>query len=75
MKYVCRKELLFDNLADPYQMNNLAGDENSRELLETMRGRLGRLLAESHDDLLPGTSYAEWFDVTRTVIRTGKGDV
>ena len=75
VKYVCGKELLFDNITDPYQMNNLIADEKSNTLLETMRLYLKKLLAEAHDDVLPATSYAEWFDDTRTVIHTGKGAI
>ena len=67
-------ELLFDNIGDPHQMNPLVGDQQHRPMLEAMRKRLKQLLSEAHDDLLPGTQYANWFDETRTVIRTGRGD-
>lgn len=66
-------ELLFDNIADPYQMTNLIGNEENRPLQELMRRRLKQLLAEANDDLLPGTYYSDWFDDTRTVVRTGRG--
>jgi arylsulfatase A-like enzyme len=73
VKYLDGSELLFDNIADPYQMKNCIGDQGHRRLAESMRRRLQQLLAAAHDDLLPGTHYADWYDETRTVIRTGKG--
>jgi arylsulfatase A-like enzyme len=73
VKYLNGRELLFDNIADPHQMENRIGDEGHRSLREAMRRRLKQLLAESHDDLLPGTHYADWYDETRTVVRTGRG--
>jgi len=36
--------LLFDNIADPYQLNNLAGNPESKKLQEEMEGMLAREL-------------------------------
>ena len=33
------------------------------------------LLKDAHDEFLPGTKYAEWFDDQRNVIRTGLGPI
>ena len=73
VKYLDERELLVHNAADPYQMNDLSGNENQQQQLHAMRQRLAALLAESHDELHPGTYYADWYDHTRTVVRTGKG--
>jgi arylsulfatase A-like enzyme len=69
------EEELYDNEQDPHQMTNLAGDEAAAELLARMRATLQRLLGEAHDELRPGTEYADWFDEERNIIRTGLGPV
>jgi arylsulfatase A-like enzyme len=69
------REELFDNIADPHQMKNLADDEDSRELLEEMRARLDRLMAEAHDEFLPGTACADWYDDERNLIKTALGPI
>ena len=75
VKYISGRELLFDNHADPYQMTNLINGSVPKQLLKTMRDHLKKLLIESHDNMHPGTYYADWYDETRTVIRTGKGQL
>ena len=74
VKYLDGTELFFDNIADPHQMHSQIDDAEQRGQLEAMRGRLKDLLAASHDDLVPGTDYADWYDETRTVIRTGRDE-
>jgi hypothetical protein len=69
------EEELYDNEQDSYQMTNLAGDEQAAELLARMRATLQRLLGEAHDELRPGTEFANWFDEERNIIRTGLGPV
>jgi arylsulfatase A-like enzyme len=71
-KNIDGEELLFDNIADPCQMTNLIGNEVYRPLQELMRRRLKQLLAEANDDLLSGNYYSDWFDDTRTVVRTDR---
>jgi arylsulfatase A-like enzyme len=57
------KEELFDNIADPYQMENLAKfPEKHHEVLQDMRRLLGQELDKAHDKLRPGTYYADWYD-------------
>lgn len=73
VKYVNGNELLYDNIADPYQLEDCADDQQHQALLAAMRARLTELLAVAHDDLLPGTYYADWYDDTRTVVQTGRG--
>ena len=56
-------------------MTNLVKDERAEDLLEWMRGRLSELLAEAHDEFLPGNAYIEWVDRERNIIKTGLGPV
>jgi arylsulfatase A-like enzyme len=64
--------LLFDNDEDPYQLRNLAGEQPA--LRDELEERMTALLAEAHDEFLPGTDYAGWFE-ERRLIRTGLGPV
>ncbi len=70
-----RKEELYDNLADPYQMRNLAEGKKDLNTLKKMRARLEELLAAAHDEFLPGTAYADWYDDKRNLVRTALGPV
>lgn len=75
VKWLTGKEELYDNTADPYQMRNLAPEPESRPALERLRSRLTTLLAEAHDEFLPGTAYADWYDAERNLVRTALGPV
>jgi arylsulfatase A-like enzyme len=68
-------EELYDNLADPYQMNNLAAAAAEPANLNRLRSRMKDLLALAHDDFRPGTGYGEWYDDKRNLLRTGLGPV
>jgi arylsulfatase A-like enzyme len=74
-KWLDGREMLFDNQADPYQMWNLAEGYQDLPTLLRMRSRLKDFLSEAHDDFLPGTAYAEWYDDERNLVRTGLGKV
>jgi len=74
-KWLTGEEELYDNMEDPYQVKNLAVSRKEPVVLNRLRGRLKDLLAKAHDDFLPGTSYAEWYDDRRKLIRTGLGPV
>ncbi|MBV8207849.1 MAG: sulfatase [Acidobacteria bacterium] len=71
VKWFSGKEELFDNAADPYQMENLAASN----LAERNRFReiLRVLLAEAHDSFMAGPAYAAWYDAERNIVRTGRG--
>jgi arylsulfatase A-like enzyme len=75
VKWLKGTEQLYDNLADPYQMKDLAGSDEARPVLEKLRARLKELLAEAHDEFLPGTAYADWYDQGRNLVKTGMGPV
>ena len=51
--------LLFDNEADPYQMNNLAGVPAHAELQQRLDAQLAGILRARQDAFLPGPVYLE----------------
>ena len=63
--------LLYDNIADPYQLNNLVNQSEYAAAQASLEQQLNQLLAEYRDDFLPGLSYIEkWnypIDETGTV--------
>ena len=74
-RWLSGEEELYDNGQDPFQMQNLASGQADHVTLNHLRNRLKALLAEAHDDFLPGTAYADWFDDRRKLIRTALGPV
>lgn len=60
---------LYDLRNDPLQMNNLASQQETTELQRAMEQRLGQLMKKRHDQLVPCTWYADWFDNQRRIIR------
>jgi arylsulfatase A-like enzyme len=54
-------ELLFDNHADPYQMNNLVHRSESQKLLASLDKTLNARLKAVNDDFLPGHEYIKRF--------------
>jgi arylsulfatase A-like enzyme len=73
VKWLTGKEELYDNQNDPYQMKNLAENQADLPTMKKLRGRLKDLLAEAHDEFLPGTAYADWYDDQRRLIKTATG--
>jgi len=63
--------LLFDNVADPYQLNNLIGNPSFDKISKKLEELLARELKRMEDDFLPGPSYLKKFghrvDSTGTV--------
>lgn len=51
--------LLFDNLKDPYQMNNLADNTAYASLQNDLDKKLTERLEETGDEFLPGMEYIE----------------
>ncbi|SHJ06062.1 sulfatase family protein [Pseudozobellia thermophila] len=51
--------LLFDNQKDPYQLNNLVGNEAYADLQEELDRQLTARLKETGDEFLPGMTYIE----------------
>jgi arylsulfatase A-like enzyme len=75
VKWLKGGEELYDNNADPYQMKDLAASAEARPVMEKLRARLAALLASAHDEFLPGTAYAGWYDDNRNLVKTGLGPV
>ncbi|MBM1106033.1 sulfatase [Aurantibacter crassamenti] len=63
--------LLFDNEKDPYQLNNLVGNDSYAVLQNDLENELSKRLEETGDEFLPGLDYVEkWgypLDGTETV--------
>ena len=65
---VDRQELLFDNVADPYQMRNLAGDPAYAEALDDFRDRLQARMAEIGDTFEASTWYRDHWTEDRIIL-------
>ena len=68
-KWIDGKEELYDDLEDPYQMDNLADSQKHWSCIKKMRKTLKDLLNDADDEFLPGTAYADWYDDNRRFIR------
>lgn len=75
VKWLDGKEELYDNTQDVYQMNNLAQNEQLQPVVEKLRARMAELMADAHDEFLPGTAYADWYDDERNLVKTALGPV
>ena len=53
--------MLFDNVADPFQLNNLVGQPRARDAQETLDAELHRWLERLGDEFLPLEYYVERF--------------
>ncbi len=51
--------LLYDNQADPYQLNNLCDRPELADIRAELETHLQRLLAETNDEFLPGEEYVK----------------
>jgi uncharacterized sulfatase len=61
-------EELYDTAQDPFELNNLAKDPGSKEILDALRAELERWMMETRDlGLLPEFELADW------LARGGKG--
>lgn len=69
--------LFFDNVEDPYQLNNLAGDPAYELIVKNLEELLDNELSRLDDEFLPGSYYLEkWgheVDSTGTVPYKNKG--
>jgi len=75
VKWLDGREELYDNLEDPHQMVNLVEGRRDLPTMTRLRSTLRELLADAHDEFLPGTAYADWFDDQRNLVRTALGPV
>ena len=67
------RAVLYDLEADPLETTNLADDPAAAGLRAELERRMQELLAERGDDLRPSTSYADWYDQARRIVRNAYG--
>lgn len=65
-----RRELLFDNARDPYQMENLADDPEHSELTARLRRRLQQRMDELNDRFEKTTWYRDHWTRDRVILRS-----
>ncbi len=71
---VDQSELLFDNLADPYQMTNLVADPARQAVLEHLRTQLRAKMEGRNDTFEACTWYRDhWTDGNRCILRGARG--
>ena len=75
VEWLSGEKTLFDNLEDPYQLTNRIEADSYQEVRRELEARLQDLLAEAHDEFLPGTAYADWYDEERNLVKTALGPV
>jgi arylsulfatase A-like enzyme len=71
--HVDGKELLFDNVADPYQMKNLAEDRQFAATLSHYRDRLTKWRKEHNDVFEACTWYENRWTKDRNIVNTASG--
>ncbi len=68
------KELLFDNIADPYQMTNLAGNALHQDKLNELRNKMNAKMNSISDTFAVSTYYRDnWTDGNRIILRGARG--
>lgn len=56
--------LLYDNLQDPYQMNNLLGSDETIFIQSDLENQLAELLEKTNDQFLPAVEYMNMWNYT-----------
>ena len=64
---------LYDNQEDPFQLVNRIHDPAYSDIVRRHQEGMRRRMGEAHDEFLPGTAYADWFDEHRRLRRTALG--
>ena len=71
---VDKSELLFDNVNDPYQMTNLAGEAEQAATVKRFRRILAETMKSLNDTFEQCTWYRDnWTDGRRNIIRGARG--
>lgn len=65
-----KKELLFDNIKDPYQMNNLAQDERYIDKIKEYREKLDKKMKSINDTFEESTWYRDQWIKDRCIVKT-----
>jgi len=68
-----RKELLFDNHNDPYQMKDLAGDPGHKETMDRFRAMLAEKMKSLDDTFPQSTWYRDNWTKNRIILRGARG--
>jgi arylsulfatase A-like enzyme len=72
---VDRSERLFDNVADPWQMTNLAADPRHKDTLERFRTMLAAKMASLNDTFEASTWYRDHWTQDRVIVRSARGEL
>jgi arylsulfatase A-like enzyme len=67
------RELLFDNVADPLQKQDLVSDEVHRGTLKRLRIQMNKRMSEIGDRFEKCSWYREQFTETRVIVRGARG--
>jgi arylsulfatase A-like enzyme len=67
-------EMLFDNIADPYQAHNLAGCASHADTLRHFRAMLETRMAALNDTFEACTWYRDHWTEDRVILRAAKGE-
>jgi arylsulfatase A-like enzyme len=70
---VDKSELLFDNVADPYQMKNLASDPAHKATMERFRAMLAARMASIDDTFEASTWYRDRWIRDRVILHGARG--
>ena len=68
-----RRELLFDNVADPFQMKDLSSDRGHRAKLDHYRTLLARRMKQHNDGFESCTWYRDRWTNDRNIVNTATG--
>jgi len=68
IKRIDGTEELYNNIKDPYQMNNLVSSNSDGKDLNMLRKKLMNLLENANDEFRPGTEYEKWYNDQRHVV-------
>ena len=67
------KRMLYNVEVDPLQMNNLIDKPEAKALADEMENTLTNLMDARNDKLQPATSYMDWYDAQRRIVRNAHG--
>ncbi len=68
------KELLFDNISDPLQINNLIGDPKYKDVHKRLKAGMKKKMSKIKDTFENNTYYEKKWIVDRKIIKTATSD-
>jgi len=73
-RYLCDgRELLFDNVADPFQKQDLASDAACGETLKRLRSQMNARMSKIGDTFEKCSWYRDHFTENRIIVRGARG--